>query len=504
MASRVATGTKYKSKGTSAVDESLFNTKGSSATKPRATRGDMAIVTQKQLATGALPVSRANAAVLAHSDVERMKAGATIKTWEQEKEEMRAAAEALAQKKAKANARKEYMLKMEEERKKNVPLTDLEKADLAKREVTLSDAAIKLAEGLDDVKQMNQMASLAKTMTIRDMQLDEKKEMEFRDLQEDRRLDEQLEAERLKALSMYETREQKKAVDRQYGAQVLKMQMADRERQRLRELELQDQEREAMVRQIQMLKEEEAANQAERREQNRRLMEEVALANAEQIRMKNRLAAQDKEEERRILLYNKQREAREREEAHEKEKRRVEKEAEVERMRNAQKRMADVQSELDALRMKRADEEAERAWRRKEKAEAERLRAVHSQLSEAREAQKEEKERRMIEATLLEKEEFDYTLKVQAEQEAREAAALSAKKSAQNQYKEELQAQIVMNAVARKENRLQFLNEGRGAAADALAEKAKLEAIKTRKLTELKASGVSDKYLVDLQRKTFT
>ena len=66
------------------------------------------------------------------------------------------------------------------------------------------------------------------------------------------------------------------------------------------------------------------------------------------------------------------------------------------------------------------------------------------------------------------------------------------------------QAQIVMNAVARKENRLQFLNEGRGAAADALHEKAKLEAIKTRKLNELKTAGVADKYLVDLQRKTFT
>eukprot|EP00304_Pavlova_gyrans_P000563 CAMPEP_0206041924 /NCGR_PEP_ID=MMETSP1466-20131121/6247_1 /ASSEMBLY_ACC=CAM_ASM_001126 /TAXON_ID=44452 /ORGANISM="Pavlova gyrans, Strain CCMP608" /LENGTH=502 /DNA_ID=CAMNT_0053416629 /DNA_START=204 /DNA_END=1712 /DNA_ORIENTATION=+ len=502
MTTRTATAgsAKYRSKGKAQVDESLFAS--GDAAKAR-TRGDVAVVTQAQLAA-ALPVGRANAAVLSATDIERMRAGSRIKTWEEEKEEMRRAAEALAAKKAKANYRKQYMLAKEEERKKNVPLTDLEKADLAKREVVLSDAAIKLAEGLDDVKQMNQMAALAKTMTIRDMQLDEKKELEFRDLEEQRRLDEQLEAERLKALAMYDTREAKKAVDRRYGAEVLRMQMADRERQRLQQLELQDQEREAMVRQIALLKEEEARAQAERREQNRRLMEEVALANAEQIRTKNRLAAQDKEEERRIHLYNKAREQREREERHAEEKRRVEKEAEVERMRNAQQRMQDVASELDALRMKRADEEAERAWRRKEKAEAERLRAVHSQLSEAREAQKEEKERRMIEATMLDKEEFDYTLRVQAEQEARDAAALAAKKAAQLMYKEELQSQIVMNAVARKENRLQFLNEGRGAAADALHEKAKLEAIKTRKLSELKTAGVADKYLVDLQRKTFT
>lgn len=61
-----------------------------------------------------------------------------------------------------------------------------------------------------------------------------------------------------------------------------------------------------------------------------------------------------------------------------------------------------------------------------------------------------------------------------------------------------------MNAVARKENRLQFLNEGRSSAADALHEKAKLEHIKQRKLAELRTQGVTGKYLVDLEKKTFT
>lgn len=492
---------KFKSKGNGKVDESLF---ASSRAKPAANSG-MAIVTKAQLAAALGPVGdvTASAAVLAATDVERMRASSRIKSWDDEREEMRATAEAIALRKSKANERKAYMLKQEEERKKNVPLTDLQKADLMKRASILTNAALQLAEGLDDVKQMNQLASLAKTMTIRDMQLDEKKEQEFRSLEEDRRLDEQLEAERLKALSMYETRDAKRALDRQYGAEVLRLQMADRERMRLRELSQQEKEREAMLKQIEALKAEEAVAQAERREQNRRLLEEVALANAEQIRMKNRLAAQEKEDERRILAYTKEKEARERAEALAKERQRVEKEAEVERMRNAQQRMADVQSEIDALRMRRADEEAERAWRRKEKAEAERLRAVHAQLSEAREFQREEKERRMIEATLLDKGEFEYTLRVQAEQQARDEAAAALRKAAQTAYKEELQSQIVMNAVARKENRLQFLNEGRSSAADALAEKAKLETIKARKLAELKAAGVTGKYLVDLEKKTF-
>lgn len=493
---------KFRSRGGGRVDESLF---AASAARPTAKSSGVSIVTRAQLAAALGPVggATASAAVLAATDVERMRASARVKTWEDEKHELRSAAEALAARKQKANERKAHMLRAEEERKKNVPLTDLQKADLVKRASVLTNAALKLSEGVDDVKQMNQLAAHAKTMTIRDMQLDEKKEQEFRDLQEDRRLDEQIEAERLKALTMYETRDQKRALDRQYGASVLKMQMADRERLRLRTLGQQEAEREAMLRQIEALKAEEAQAMAERREQNRRLLEEVALSNAEQIRMKNRLAAQEKEGERAILAYNKDKEARESADALAKEKQRVEKEAEVERMRNAQLRMQDVQSEIDALRMRRADEEAERAWRRKERAEAERLRGVHAELSRAREAQREEKERRMIEMTTLDKSEFEYTLRVQAEQQARDEAVAAAKRSTQTEYREELQSQIVMNAIARKENRLHFLSEGRSSAADALAEKAKLEAIKARKLAELKTAGVTGKYLKELEKKTF-
>mmetsp|Transcript_44288 Transcript_44288/g.103874 ORF Transcript_44288/g.103874 Transcript_44288/m.103874 type:complete len:508 (-) Transcript_44288:497-2020(-) len=491
-----AGGAKYKSKGASMVDESLF---GSQTAKARATQG-VSIVSKSMLASAL----GNTAAVLAATDVDRMRASSQIKGWDEEREAMRLAAETLAERKAKANARKEYMIKQEEERKRNVPLTDLEKADIIKRGAMLSNAALHLAEGIDDVKQMNQMVALAKTMTIRDMQLDEKKEGEFLRLHEERRLDELAESERLKALAMYDTRDVKRSKDRQYGAEVLKRQMADRERMRLRELGMQDKERDAMAKQMSSLKADEVVAQAERREQNRRLLEEVALANAEQIRTKNRLAAAEKEDERRIMAYNKAKDERERAEVSAKERIRIEKEAEMERMRAAQQKMQDVQSGIDALRMRRADEEKEREWRRKEKAEAERQLAVQSQLSDAREYQREEKERRMIEATLLDREEFDYTLRVQAEQQMRDEMAHSQVKAAQLAYKEELQSQIVMNAVARKENRLQFLNEGRSTAAESLAEKAKLETIKARKLAELKTAGVADKYLVDLMKKTFT
>lgn len=136
------------------VDESLFGSaKGASLAKGGTRRSsDVAIVSASQLKSVLAPA--AHAAVVRETDLERIRASAQIKTWDDEKRELRSAAEALAAKKAKANARKAYMLQKEEERKKNVPLTDLERADLEKREVVLSNAALKLAEGLDDVKQV--------------------------------------------------------------------------------------------------------------------------------------------------------------------------------------------------------------------------------------------------------------------------------------------------------------------------------------------------------------
>ena len=84
--------------------------------------------------------------------------------------------------------------------------------------------------------------------------------------------------------------------------------------------------------------------------------------------------------------------------------------------------MKDKQSELDELRAKRAQEEAERQYRRKEEAAAQRMASINVSLSEARVAQKLEKERRLMENALNEKAEFSRILKVQKEYEAIEAA----------------------------------------------------------------------------------
>ena len=63
-------------------------------------------------------------------------------------------------------------------------------------------------------------------------------------------------------------------------------QMRERERERVRQLELQDQEREAMLRQNADMKEEEIRQVVAKKEAGKKLLEEVAASNAEQIELK--------------------------------------------------------------------------------------------------------------------------------------------------------------------------------------------------------------------------
>ena len=210
------------------------------------------------------------------------------------------------------------------------------------------------------------------------------------------------------------------------------------------------------------------------------------------------------EEERRIAMYLREKEMRDQKRMQEEEAIKAEKERETARLRAQQEKMKDKQAELDALRAKRAAEEAERQWRKQQQLAAEREATILASLDEAREAQKLEKERRLIEQAQQEKEEFDRILRVQREAEAGEAAAKSKKSHAAAEHMLELQAQILMNAEVRKKNRMDFLDEGVQQRANMEAGRLKLETIKADKLASLTGAGVPQHYLHDLANKKFT
>merc|ERR1719473_962903 len=179
----------------------------------------------------------------------------------------------------KSAARKEKMLQMEEERKKNALLAESDKDGRAQKNSVLEKAKQMLDEDMDDVKHMNQMMLYSKVVTIRDAQINEKRGVQAEREEEERQLDMMMEIERLKALKMYEEREKARLDDQRRGAQVIVEQIKDRQAQRMREEESRDQERSFILKQIDALKEEEVEQQRSKKMAAERLMQEVNQAN---------------------------------------------------------------------------------------------------------------------------------------------------------------------------------------------------------------------------------
>merc|ERR1712228_942735 len=132
----------------------------------------------------------------------------------------------------------------------------------------------------------NQMMLYSKIVTIRDAQIQEKRNVQAEKEEEERQLDAMMEIERLKALRMYEVREKERLESQRSGAKVIIEQIKDRQAQRMREEEQRDQERSFILKQIEALKAEEVEQAQQKKLASERLMLEVNNANAAAMKIK--------------------------------------------------------------------------------------------------------------------------------------------------------------------------------------------------------------------------
>jgi len=281
-------------------------------------------------------------------------------------------------------------------------------------------------------------------------------------------------------------------------------QIKDRQSQRMREEESRDQERAFILKQIESLKAEEVEQQKQKKMAAGRLMVEVNAANTAAMKIKEEKMLAEKLEEQKIIEYQENKEARERELEAEKEALAAEKELETAKMRARQEKAQDKASEMDALRAKRAMEAAERAARGKEQGERDRLDAINQELNEARKQQQSEKERRLGEQAKFERDEFERIIEVQMQQEEAERQRQVEEKQMLKVHASELRNQINSREEKALQERRDFLEEGNIVRATIGSERRKLEKIKGRKIDELKKTGVPEKYWAELARKKIT
>lgn len=127
------------------------------------------------------------------------------------------------------------MLRLEEEKKKKLPLDEFEKERLQKSGA-INQRAVEIAlEELDDVKEMNKMVAYAKAATIRERQLAEKqKEWEQFKIQQKKK-DKIIELERLKKIKEQEEIEEARKEEARKGREVIVDQIKLREIERLKQ-----------------------------------------------------------------------------------------------------------------------------------------------------------------------------------------------------------------------------------------------------------------------------
>lgn len=409
-----------------------------------------------------------------------------------------------AERKRIAEERKQRMLAFDSDRRDKgyqdaASIDEIEKA--AAKAADLQQARRKQDENIDEVKRMNQVMLYAKCVTVRDAQVLEKKAIHSEKSEEERRIDMAMELERLKALRMYEERELKRIEDRKKGAAVICAQIEEREQERLRKLELKQQEQDAMLRHIERMKDEDVHETMKKKEASRRLMEDVALANAEQIRLKSRQHEMEQEEERQIAEYIKEKQLREQEAVEEQIRIKAEKEKETARLRSLQEKAQDKQAEMDALRARRAQEAYDREWRTKEREAQLRQEAINKDLSRARERQKQEKEVMLRDQARFEKDEFEHVICVQKSAEELERLKQIREKELRDKNAADIKKQIAEIEENRRKERRDFLEEGNKLKTEKRERDSTIESIRGRKLNELEHLEVPKQYRSELLKK---
>ena len=361
----------------------------------------------------------------------------------------------------------------------------------------------KVSKDDDAVKVMDKMVLYAKIATIRDRQLDERKVMEDVYKQKENRMDVMMELERLKEIQFLQEREKELKRQRMQGARIVIEQIKESDHERMKKREQQERERIQMLKAMEKLAEEDKRRQEELRLRQQNQINEAVAANKIAQLAKQKKILEEKEEDLKILIF--QREKDRQEEAILAEKKRIaaEKEIELQKLREKQKRSSDKQGELDAIRAKRAFEENERKQKQiEEEKKLEQQRIMETLVNENKK-QKEAKEKILAEEAIREKEEFNKMVKEQLKEIEKEKEIEKMKKEENMKNQEAILKQIAEKEELGRNAYLEKIEEGRKIKEKMDEYKKNLEAFRRQKIAELKALNIKDKYIVPLELYNF-
>lgn len=393
----------------------------------------------------------------------------------------------------KAAQRRTMMKKFDETRKAKKITSSTE---IEERDSVLAQAQRMLDEEHDEVKKMNSMVLYAKCVAIRDKQIEEKEFLEAQRKEEERKLDNMMEIQRLNSMRKQKEKKAQAHAARVKGAEMIKIQMAELEQKREKEKHDRWLEGQAMIKQIKRLDELESQQKHRKILEGVKLLEEIKAANTAAMQAKDHRREKERQEEERIAKYIVDKECREAAYEKQMEEQKACKDKEIAKIRAQQEKAADQQAEVEMLRAKRSKEEADRKARDTARARALKQQRMARELEEARLQSMNEKERLLAIEARDEREEFEHVVKNFKEQEAQMLSEKKRKNLLKSQYNQDLLMQIKDKEDNSKSNADEIMRKVKK---QWKQEAAKLQRIKDEKIRELSKAQVPDKYLVQLK-----
>jgi len=330
------------------------------------------------------------------SELEKIKSGVVVRTAAEEERERARLRRDKEEREKTARARNNRMKDLERKAESKKVKSDLEVADVAKAEAIRRLAEDKIDKDNDMVRMLDSLGSRAIAFTVRDQQLKDKDQRDKAEAAYQRRMDMQMELERVKDLKRRNDEEKLRAVKREEDRKVINEQMDWRHTQKMLALEAKDREN-AMVK----------ANTerylAEDREKARlraiaieKSKEEVRIANEAAIRKKREDREGEKKEVEDILFYQMQQDAKMRQRELDEMEVQNHKKEQQKKLLAEQERAQDNRGKMDEVRARRAMEEHERKARQKERDEAMKRRREDEELMKARALQAKQKREREV------------------------------------------------------------------------------------------------------------
>lgn len=356
-----------------------------------------------------------------------------------------------------AKARKEYMKQLElkeiEEQKKMGFQCDKAKLDRIRKQ-----AQEKNDYEQDIVKLMKTCSERAMTFAIRDQQLKDKAEREKNEQDYEQRMILAMEIDRLQAIEAREVEEAQKLQKMIDARKIIEKQIEKRHQDKVLFEEARDQENREMLERIKSNQAQEEEEAKARRENALMARMEIIRANEEDAATKREQRLIEKREDEIMAAYVVEQDEKRRQ--READAARAELKRTYELKMIPQERMVDRRSEMDEIRERRAMEDAERKYRQKQLAEAQKKKRDMDTLDMARTQQHQERLMRQRMEMEQKREEYESAIghsRAMAEREKAESA--NAKKKNYELIKN-LQEQIEQNESKRAALEKEKFHEG--------------------------------------------